>query len=58
MNKQDFILSELMNELIVAEGIRKTKVSINMAQASSSKSKCKKKKKQVKQVWQSVCQKV
>jgi hypothetical protein len=50
MNKQDFTLFELMNELIAAESILKTKVSVNMAQASSSKSKGKKKKKQVKQV--------
>jgi hypothetical protein len=52
MNKQDFTLSELMNELIVAESILKTKVSVNMAQALSSKPKGKKKKKKKKQVKQ------
>jgi hypothetical protein len=51
MNKQDFTLFELKNELITMESILKTKVSVNMAQASSSKLKGKKKKKnQVKQV--------
>jgi hypothetical protein len=50
MNKQDFTFSKLMNELIAAEGILKTKVSVNMAQASSSKPKGKKKKNQIKQV--------
>jgi hypothetical protein len=50
MTKHDFALSELMNELIAAEIILKTKVSVNMAHVSSSKPKGKKKKKQVKQV--------
>jgi len=39
MNKQDFTLSELMNELITTESILETKVSVNMAQDSSSKLK-------------------
>lgn len=50
MKEQDFTWSELMNELVAAESILKTKVYINMAQASSSKPKAKKKKKLVKQV--------
>jgi hypothetical protein len=39
MNKQDFTLSELMNELITTESILETKVSVNMARDSSSKLK-------------------
>ncbi len=39
MNKKAYILSELMNELIVAEGILKAKAIVHMAQASSSKLK-------------------
>jgi hypothetical protein len=39
MNKQDFTLSELMNELITTESILETKVSVNIAKASSSKLK-------------------
>lgn len=50
MNKQDFMLYKLMNVLIAAESILKTKVSVNMAQASFSIPKDKYKTKQVKQV--------
>ena len=45
MNKKIYTLSELMNELVVAEGIlRTTNVDTNMAEASSSKPKSKGKK--------------
>lgn len=49
MNKKSYTLFELINEVIVAEGILKTKASVHMAHASSSKSKGRKKKKGSKQ---------
>lgn len=41
MNKKSYTLSKLMNELVAANGIPKTKASVNMALASTSKSQMK-----------------